>query len=272
MCVSLCVCPDGPAAAPTLVFSAQEQALLQEENHHLLDSLEDNLDAMRRAESQLAAIASLMTLFSTKVLEQEEQIGTIYDQAIKSQINHNGCTIPLQRADAHRLNRLLTGQPAGNPNQIAHLSLSHTFSLLCSCHLFVSRYPARAQRHIAAEEGGAARRHLPNDDPLHDPHHELLAPLPRLVQQLDMCGSSSSAPAAPHRVSPSHTLLHFFASAFSPRPSALVSIPRVGDRFFAAPKLFSSSSLLAHCHFLDSFFFRRFEYLSRCAMHEINVN
>ena len=83
-CISLCV-PDGPSAAPSLVFSAQEHLLLQEENHHLLDSLEDNLDAMRRAESQLAAIASLMTLFSTKVLKQEEQIGTIYDQAIKSQ-------------------------------------------------------------------------------------------------------------------------------------------------------------------------------------------
>jgi hypothetical protein len=115
---------DGASAAPALVFSAQEQAsvaplshlqvdccsllvvmrcslellvallaaytllwssLLLSENHELLDSLEDQLDAMRRAENSLNSIGQLMALFQSKVLEQEEQIGTIYDNAINSQ-------------------------------------------------------------------------------------------------------------------------------------------------------------------------------------------
>jgi t-SNARE complex subunit (syntaxin) len=58
--------------------------MLQEENHHLLDSLEDQLDAMRRAESQMHSIVSLMNLFNSKVLQQEEQIGTIYDNTVNS--------------------------------------------------------------------------------------------------------------------------------------------------------------------------------------------
>ena len=138
LCISLCV-PDGPSAAPSLVFSAQERLLLQEENHHLLDSLEDNLDAMRRAESQLAAIASLMTLFSTKVLEQEEQIGTIYDQAIKSQHEDNwlhgaaAMDCDTQRTHAGRASQRSHPSPRTLWLSLFLLPLSSPLQALCTC-------------------------------------------------------------------------------------------------------------------------------------------
>ena len=82
---------DVPSSPPTLVLSPHEQVQLLTENHHLLDSLESNLDAMHRAEASMASIANLMSLFQTKVLQQEEQIETIYDQAIQSTLHvHSG--------------------------------------------------------------------------------------------------------------------------------------------------------------------------------------
>ena len=129
---------------------------------------------------------------------------------------------------------------------------------------FSHRHSARAQRHLAAEEGCAARRDLPHDDPLHDPHHELLAALPRLVQQLGLAWPPSAAPLPdPH----SAPLLSLLRSRASFRPLAIAS---AADSLFAAPKIVShrlASSSLSFCHPLS-------EHSNdlRCAMHGINVN
>lgn len=80
---------DGESDAPDL--TPFERSQLLEENHHLLDSLEENLDHIRRAEQKMSDIGSLLSLFATKVVEQEEQIHTIYDHAIQSTLHvHSG--------------------------------------------------------------------------------------------------------------------------------------------------------------------------------------
>jgi len=46
--------------------------------------MENDLDQIQRSEQRMAEIASLMSLFSTKVSEQEEQIQSIHDNAVRS--------------------------------------------------------------------------------------------------------------------------------------------------------------------------------------------
>jgi len=72
------------ASTSTPAFSQQEMQMLEEENKDLLDLLEDDLDQMQRAEQRLGEISQLMSLFSTKVVEQEEQINLIHEHAINS--------------------------------------------------------------------------------------------------------------------------------------------------------------------------------------------
>jgi t-SNARE complex subunit (syntaxin) len=63
---------------------AQEFAM---ENADLLDELNDNVDAVRAAESRMAEISKLLGLFSTKVAEQELEIERIHEAVIESQGN-----------------------------------------------------------------------------------------------------------------------------------------------------------------------------------------
>ena len=79
------------APLPPPVLSASETVQLLAENHQLHDSLQENLDQIRKAEGKMAEISQMLALFSAKVLEQEEQIDTIYDQAIQSTLHvHSG--------------------------------------------------------------------------------------------------------------------------------------------------------------------------------------
>lgn len=57
---------------------------MEQENRHLMEQLNDNLDQVRQAEQKMVEIAGMLSLFSTKVLEQEAQISTIYDTAVDS--------------------------------------------------------------------------------------------------------------------------------------------------------------------------------------------
>lgn len=80
-----------PSDDVEFTMTPHEKAQLLEENRQLLDSLEENLDQIRRAESKMAEISGLIALFTTKVVEQEEQINSIYDHAIKSTLHvHSG--------------------------------------------------------------------------------------------------------------------------------------------------------------------------------------
>uniref|UniRef100_A0A7S3Y6Y2 t-SNARE coiled-coil homology domain-containing protein n=1 Tax=Heterosigma akashiwo TaxID=2829 RepID=A0A7S3Y6Y2_HETAK len=60
------------------------QQVLQEENHNLLADLQNELDSVKQIESKMAEISTLMSLFSTKVMEQQteiEQLGTLAQKA-----------------------------------------------------------------------------------------------------------------------------------------------------------------------------------------------
>jgi syntaxin 18 len=65
-------------------LSEGEVQMMEQENAVLMHELDGNLDQMRQAESKMHEIVNMLSLFSTKVLEQSETIDCIYDEAVES--------------------------------------------------------------------------------------------------------------------------------------------------------------------------------------------
>jgi t-SNARE complex subunit (syntaxin) len=67
----------------------------------LLKELEDNLGQLKKAEKRMLEVSSLLSVFSAKVLEQEEQIDAIYDSSVKSVTYLKGSHHELRQALRH---------------------------------------------------------------------------------------------------------------------------------------------------------------------------
>lgn len=93
------------------MLTQEEEQVFQEENQDLLEELQDNLDQIRQAEQKLVEISKLMSLFSTKVMEQEEQIDAIYDTNIESvshvQMGNESLRTAIERSKSGQLHTFL---------------------------------------------------------------------------------------------------------------------------------------------------------------------
>lgn len=74
-------------SAQSQQLSAQELQQFEAENTALQEALADNLSEALLAEQKMGDISSLLTLFATKVAQQEEQIGTIFDTTLESRLS-----------------------------------------------------------------------------------------------------------------------------------------------------------------------------------------
>jgi hypothetical protein len=83
------------------LFSAEERQEFALENQALLKELEDNLGQLKKAEKRMLEVSSLLSVFSAKVLEQEEQIDAIYDSSVKSVTYLKGSHHELRQALRH---------------------------------------------------------------------------------------------------------------------------------------------------------------------------
>jgi len=79
--------PGSSSSSEEWKLSAEEQAQLQEENLELVKDLEDNLEAIRKAEMKTVEISQLMEQFCMKVMEQHEIVERVYDEAIAATTN-----------------------------------------------------------------------------------------------------------------------------------------------------------------------------------------
>lgn len=92
-------------------LSAHQVQELEHENAALLAALDADMSAVRTAETRLGEIAELFSQFSTKVLEQQSQIDTIYSNVVDSKSNMDMTLHQLMRTLKHsvhfRLNILV---------------------------------------------------------------------------------------------------------------------------------------------------------------------
>jgi syntaxin 18 len=94
-------------------FASDEalQAQLQAENDAFLRAMRTQIDQLRQSERKMAEISQLMTLFSTKVVEQQATIESIHGNAVNATANVRLGNESLRSAAAHgvsfRVNTLL---------------------------------------------------------------------------------------------------------------------------------------------------------------------
>lgn len=79
-------------------FSKEEELAFEAENADLIELLDDDMSQARKAEKALVEISQAVSLFSEKVMEQEEQIKAIYETSVKSVSHVESGTKELQKA------------------------------------------------------------------------------------------------------------------------------------------------------------------------------
>eukprot|EP00474_Spongospora_subterranea_P010164 CRZ10622.1 hypothetical protein [Spongospora subterranea] len=79
--------PEDDVMSADLQLSSQQVAIFEHENALLLSELDADMGAIRQAEARLNEIAELFSLFSTKVVEQQHQIESIYDNIVVGKSN-----------------------------------------------------------------------------------------------------------------------------------------------------------------------------------------
>jgi syntaxin 18 len=90
-------------------LSVADMQMMEAENASLMQELDGNLDQMRHAEAKMHDIVNMLSLFSSKVLEQSETIECIYDEAVESSSHVRMGNQQLRKAlDRGVNNRLVT--------------------------------------------------------------------------------------------------------------------------------------------------------------------